>query len=263
MLFAADLGNSSIRFGVFDGEGKLCFRSRVCTTVDRSEDEYAVLIDSLLHLHGAERKSVEGAILSSVVPGLTHKLEAAITSVFGVTPLSVGRGLHTGFHIRMDSPAEVGADLIANAAAVLKLCGAPAVILDFGTVTTISFVDASRTFSGGCILPGVAVSLSAMRSTAAQLPEVTLEAPSQTIGRNTADSIRSGLIFGSAAAADGMIDRMLSEMKLSEQEVHPVATGGLANLIVPQMRHKISVYPDLTLTGLYTLYQANRPGARR
>lgn len=258
MLFAVDIGNSSIRFGGFDQAGTLCLHARVSTKTDRSEDEYAVLIDSLFRLNRSEPAAVDGAIISSVVPGLTHRLSAAVKTVFGLTALVVGPGIRTGFHIRMDAPSEVGADLVANTAAVLKKYGAPAMILDFGTVTTLTVLDASRTFAGGCILPGVASSLSAMRQTAVQLPEVTLEAPVSAIGKNTADCMRSGLLYGSAAAVDGMIDRLCAELNLLPRQVHLVATGGLAELVIPHLCHPVISEPDLTLYGLCALYLANR-----
>lgn len=257
LVFAADIGNSSVRFGVADSTGNLLFRSRVCTSEARSADEYAVLFDSLLRMHGIGKQAVTGAILSSVVPGMTHRVADAVRLVFGVNAMIVGKGLHTGFPIRMDSPAEVGADLIANAAAVLEKFGAPAIILDFGTATTLSVIDASRAFVGGCILPGVAVSLSAMRDSAAQLPEVALENTPPVLGKNTADSMRSGLIFGSAAAADGMIDRLARETGISPDRGHLIATGGLAPLIVPHLSHAATLCPDLTLEGLCVLYRRN------
>lgn len=257
LMFAADIGNSSVRFGVADSTGNLLFRSRVCTSEARSADEYAVLFDSLLRMHGIGKQAVTGAILSSVVPGMTHRVADAVRLVFGVSAMIVGKGLHTGFPIRTDSPAEVGADLIANAAAVLEKFGAPAIILDFGTATTLSVIDASRAFVGGCILPGVAVSLSAMRDSAAQLPGVALENTPPVLGKNTADSMRSGLIFGSAAAADGMIDRLARETGISPDRGHLIATGGLAPLIVPHLSHAATLCPDLTLEGLCVLYRRN------
>lgn len=263
MLLAVDIGNSSIGLGVFDDAGNLCFRSGISATIDRSEDEYAILIDSLFRLNGIDNQSVESAILSSVVPGLTHKLTAAVSKVFGVTPQIVGRGLRTGFHIRMDVPTEVGADLIANTAAVLALYSAPAMILDFGTLTTVSVINRSRAFTGGCILPGVASSLDTVRGRGAQLPEVTLSSPPQAIGRNTADCIRAGLIFGSAAAVDGLIDRYLAELEIPPEEMHLIATGGLAPLILEHMTHEVTYHPDLTLYGLFALHSVNQSVPKR
>lgn len=260
MLLAIDIGNSNIAFGVFDREGTLRLRSRISAAAERSTDEYAVLLDGLFRMSGIDVSAFADCILSSVVPALTHKLSGAVQTLLGMTPMTVGKGLRTGFPIRMDAPAEVGADLIANIAAVLKQYGSPAIVLDFGTVTTLCAINEEGAFVGGTILPGVEISLAAMKRTAAQLPQVSLDASDAAIaiGKNTAWSIRSGLLCGGAAAADGMIDRFADEMGIPTERLHLIATGGLCSLVLPHMRHSVIHRADLTLEGLYELYLCNR-----
>lgn len=166
----------------------------------------------------------------------------------------VGPGLKTGLNILMDNPAQVGSDLIVNAVAGLKHYGAPLIIIDMGTATTISVVDDKKNYIGGMILPGVKVSLDSLVNRTSQLPKISLEAPRKIIGKNTIDCMKSGIIMGQAASMDGMVERVWDELGYHAKAV---ATGGLAGCIVPYCRHEIIYDNELTLKGLGIIYRKN------
>lgn len=256
MLFAVDVGNSSVSFGVFNADGALVMRSKVDAVRSRSADEYAVLFKEILRLHHVESDTVRGAILSSVVPPLTHAVKCAIQILFGVLPLEVGAGVRTGLNIKVDMQAQLGADLVANAVAVLSEQSAPFVIVDFGTATTFTVVDAGGVLCGVIIAPGVRVSLDALAEYGSELPDVSVEPPRRLIGKNTQDSVRSGVLYGHAAMVDGLLARISEELGLPTPCV--IATGGLAEAVLPYCRIKARLCPDLTLTGLYHIWEKNR-----
>ncbi|MBQ3880667.1 MAG: type III pantothenate kinase [Oscillospiraceae bacterium] len=252
-ILALDVGNTHIVLGcVRDGE--IVSVARMATQAIKTEDEYAIEISAILMLHGIERRGFDGAILSSVVPQVTDVLCAAVERVTGCTPIQVGAGIKTGLNIRIDNPAQLGPDLVVGAVAALEFYKPPMVLIDMGTATTFSAIDANGAFLGGAIAPGVGMSLDALVAHTSLLQKISIEAPKHCIGTNTIDSMKSGVVLGAVAMLDGMIDRMEAEIG---GEATVVATGGLSARVIPYCRHKILYDGDLLLKGLWALYKKN------
>lgn len=254
MILAIDIGNTSIALGGFDGD-KLSFVVRLSTDITKTEDEYASKIMNILNLHGVSRENVEGAIISSVVPPLNAVMKGALRLAYGVDSLMVSPGIKTGIGILCDSPSSVGADLICSCVAANTRYSSPALIIDIGTATKMIVTNKSGAFIGVSIIPGVMMGLKALSNGTAQLPQVSLEAPSTVIGKNTVDCMKSGIIFGHASMMDGMIDRINSEVG---EELPVIVTGGYANIIVPHCQHKMIIDEYLVLEGLYIIYNKNK-----
>lgn len=264
MLLAIDVGNSSISLGLFDltatdPRPAPALTAKLSAATGRTADEYAVIIRGLLAdkgYHGV----ITAAVMGSVVPQLTHTLEAAMQKLGGDTPIPVthiGGGVRTGISLRVEDPAALGADIVTNASAAVKLYGAPVIFLDFGTATVCGAVNLARELVGVSISLGVSTSLEGLRAAAAQIPYMELKAPDTALGKNTTAAIRSGLVLGTACMIDGMICRIKEELKLPQNAALPiVATGGLAELVLPACTHEMIHEPDLTLLGLYFIYKA-------
>ena len=253
MILAVDIGNTNIVIGCMDGE-KVCFVERVSTNQANTELEYVVEFRALFDLYRIGVEDITGSIISSVVPPLNNIVKSALEKLFHNAPLLVGPGLKTGLNILMDNPAQLGSDLVVNAVAGLHYYGAPIIMLDMGTATTISVVDGKKNYIGGMILPGVKVSLDSLVNRTSQLPRISLEPPKKVIGRNTIDCMKSGIVMGQAACLDGMIERIYDELGY---EAPVVATGGLAGSIVPHCKRKIVCDNELTLKGLGLIYRRN------
>lgn len=254
MILAIDVGNTNIVIGGIDDE-KIVFMARTATDRTKTEDQYGIQIKNILELYDINARQLEGSIISSVVPPISRAVSAAVQMVSGIKPMIVGPGLKTGLNILMDNPASVGSDLIVNAIAALEQWTPPIIIIDMGTATTISVVDKNRNYIGGCIMPGVLVSLDALSSMAAQLPHISLEDPKKAIGKNTIDCMRSGVVYGNAAMLDGYIDRIEEELG---EKANVVATGGLSKGIVPYCKKTVHYSEELLLKGLYIVYKKNK-----
>ncbi len=253
MILTVDVGNTHTVLGGFEGDA-LIFTARLSTDRFGTEDEFAGKILNALTVHRIVPEAVSGVIFSSVVPSLNGVVSRAVSYLFGTEPLSVGPGIKTGINIRCDIPSSVGTDIICACVAVQKLYGSPALIVDFGTTTNLMVLNTKGSFIGVAICPGVKMGLDALSEKTAQLPEVALEAPSAAVAKNTADSMKSGVIFGHGAMVDGMIDRICKEVG----EPLPVyATGSMASLIVSHCHHEIMLDEHLVLKGLNLLYQKN------
>lgn len=253
MILAIDMGNTNIVIGGIDSE-QTYFVERVTTDRVKTALEYAVSIKNILEIHEVDKKKIEGAIVSSVVPPLNATISSAVKKIFGFRPMLVGSGMKTGLNIIMDNPKTVGSDLIVDAVAALKDYPGPIVIIDMGTATTMCVVDQSGNYIGGAILPGLKVSLESLSSRTAQLPSISLDIPKKVIGKNTIDCMRSGIMYGNAGMIDGILDRM--EEELGEPPT-VLATGGLSRFVVPLCRHKIIYDEALLLKGLLILYEKN------
>lgn len=256
MILALDIGNSCITFGGFLPEGECpLFVARIATDLAGTQDEYAVRLSSVLSLHGIAREEITGVIAASVVPPLNAVLRGACAFLFGQEPLFVGPGIKTGIGIRCDIPSSVGADLIAAAVAAYGLYGGPALVVDVSTATSLTVINAQGAFIGTAIAPGLYMGLDALSKQTAQLSRVSLEVPPTVIGKNTADCMRSGVLYGHAALIDGMIDRICEEYG----EALPVyVTGGGAQSVVGLCRHSMTADANLVLKGLRLLYLKNR-----
>lgn len=253
MILAIDIGNTNIVLGGIEGS-KIVKEARMATDLIKTSDQYCAELKNMLDLLEIDRTKMEGAIISSVVPPVLNSFKTAIIKLTGKVPLVVGPGIKTGLNILLDNPAMAGGDLIVGAVAALAEYKPPLLIVDMGTATTISAIDARGSFLGGSIFPGVKISAEALSGKTAQLPAISLEAPLKAIGRNTIDSMRSGVMMGHAAMLDGMIDRMEAELGGS---VTVVATGGIARFILPMCRRSMIYDKDLLLKGLRILYENN------
>lgn len=254
MLLAVDMGNTNITVGVFDDK-RLVFEGRLSTDRAKMEDQYAMDLYNLFQLYRVDVARLDGAILSSVVPPLDHALRGAVRRITGFSPLQVGPGTKTGIDIRLDNPAQLGADLLVGAVAAVAKYQAPCIIWDLGTATTVSAIDRAGVFRGGAILPGVLTAMESLSSRTSLLPHIRLEAPAHAIGTNTVESMQSGAVFGTAAIIDGMSDRF--EQELGEP-AGIIATGGLSREIVPHCHHRVQYDEHLLLDGLRLIYEKNR-----
>ena len=237
--------------GGFDDD-RLTFVVSVSTETNKTADEYASKILGVLAVHNIGDKSIDGAIISSVVPPLNSVIKEAIEILWKITPLTVGPGVKTGIDIHCDTPSSVGADLICACVAVHNLYKSPSLIVDMGTATKMTVLNEKGAFVGVSIIPGVLMGLNSLSENTAQLPKVGLEAPKNVIGKNTSDSMRSGVIFGNAAMIDGMIERINDEFG---EELAVYATGGFAHLIIPHCKHSIKTDEHLVLKGLNIIYK--------
>lgn len=253
MILAIDIGNTNIVIGCIEGE-KVRFVERVSTDLSKTELEYVVEFKTLFDLYHIGIEDIKGSIISSVVPPLNNIVRSAMEKMLHIRPLLVGPGLKTGLNILMDNPGQVGADLIVNAVAGLQYYGAPLILIDMGTATTISVVDEKKNYVGGMIMPGVKVSLESLVNRTSQLPRISLEAPKKIIGKNTIECMKSGIVIGQAAQMDGMIERIWEEIG---SRATVVATGGLAGCIIPHCKNKIICDNELTLKGLGIIYNKN------
>lgn len=253
MILALDIGNTNIVIGCIEKD-KAYFVERVSTNSSKTELEYVVDFKTLLDLYQIKMENITGCIVASVVPPLNNIVTSALKKLLRVSPLLVGPGIKTGLNILMDNPGQLGSDLVVNAVAGLHYYGAPIIMIDMGTATTISVVDKKKNYIGGMILPGVRVSLDSLVNRTSQLPRISLEAPKKIIGKNTIDCMKSGIIMGQASCIDGMIERIWDELGY---QAEVVATGGLAGCIVPYCKKKIVYDNELTLKGLEIIYRKN------
>lgn len=257
MLLALNIGNTNITFGAYTADGKLCFSARLYSDLAASSDELTYKIISLLNLYGASPLDIDSVILSSVVPVLTGRLREAISKMCEARILQVGPGLKSGVPIRLDTPSQLGGELLCATVASLKLHRPPLIVMHMDTATTILAVDAAGSLVGGAILPGPQLSLAALVQNTAQLPQVDLAAPPRNIlGANTPDCVQSGIVYGTAAALDGMIAKFRSALKAPQAPV--VATGNLPASIRSACAEEIQYQETLVLDGLYAIWKRNQ-----
>ena len=254
MLLAIDIGNTNLVIGCFRDD-KILFKARIATDYTRTSDQYGVEIKSMLEAYGVQISDIEDCIISSVVPPVFNSVRTGVIKIIGKQPMVVGPGLKTGLNIHVDVPSQVGSDRIVIAVAALAEYKAPMLLMDLGTATTIEAVEPDNIYMGGVIIPGVRVSLDALTSRAAQLPGISLDQPKQVIGKNTVDCMRSGMMYGTAAMIDGLVERMEEELG---HRCTLIATGGLAQFITPLCKRKIILEKDLLLKGLNIIYKKNK-----
>ena len=254
MLLAIDIGNTNLVIGCVHDD-KILFKARIATDRTRTSDQYGVEIKSMLEAYGVKRSDIEDCIISSVVPPVFNSVRTGVIKIIGKQPMVVGPGLKTGLNIHVDVPSQVGSDRIVIAVAALAEYKAPLLLMDLGTATTIEAVEPDNVYMGGVIIPGVRVSLDALTSRAAQLPGISLDQPKQVIGKNTVDCMRSGMMYGTAAMIDGLVERMEEELG---HRCTLIATGGLAQFITPLCKREIILEKDLLLKGLNIIYKKNK-----
>ena len=258
MLLLFDVGNTHVTLGGYDGS-RCLFTGRIATDRRRTEDEYAMTLESVLHMHGYVPADVEDGIISSVVPAVTQALDRAFQLLWHKTAMKVTTAMDLGLEVRTDTPELLGKDLIVDAVGAKSKYHCPILVFDLGTATTCSVIDARGVYRGGMIAPGLGISVDALGSRTAQLPYIILDAPSQLIGTNTGNCIRSGIMYGHAGMIDGFIDRMSEEIG---QSCTSVITGGLASKIAPLCRRPIILDERLIFEGLLIIYERNKNRSR-
>lgn len=254
MILTVDIGNSNIVIGGVE-EDKILFEARLRTDATKTSDEYCIDLKSLLDVYQVRPAAVEGAIISSVVPQVLNSFQTAIKKLTGKNSLVVGPGLKTGLNIAIENPAQTGADLVVGSVAALREHKPPLIVVDMGTATTITVLDKAGALIGGCICPGVKISLEALTERTALLPGLQLDQPKRAIGRNTIDCMRSGIMLGNACMLDGMVERMEQELG---GKATVIATGGIAKFIVPMCKTPMLYDKDLIIKGLAALYRDNK-----
>lgn len=248
MLLLVDIGNTNIVLG-FSKDSKIVDTYRLKTSLNRTADEYYVMIKPIL-----EQYEIEDSIISSVVPVITSALKKALIKYNKKQPIILGPGIKTGVSLKVDDPKTVGADIICDVAGIKGLAD-EAIIVDLGTATKYIYTK-NQVFYGVSIAPGVSVSMKALVNNAALLPSVELICPKKVIGTSTVGCIQSGVIYGGAAQVDGMIERIKEEVGCKDAKVF--ATGGLSSLIVPLCKNEITLLESLTLEGLLKIYELNQ-----
>jgi type III pantothenate kinase len=254
MLLTIDIGNTNLTLGLYEGE-TLGPRWRLATVHDRMPDEYGLQFLGLINHAGYMPEQISGICLASVVPPLTGKVVEACQRYLGQNPLVVDAGVKTGVRIRYEDPRAVGADRIVDAAAVQKLYGGPACVVDFGTATTFDAISEEGDYLGGAIAPGIGIAAEALFLRTAKLPRVDLQRPPSAIGRNTVHAMQSGLLFGYVSLVEGMVTRFRSELG---PEMKVIATGGLAEVVAKETTIIDIIAPWLTLDGLRLIWLMNR-----
>lgn len=257
MLLVIDVGNTNIVFGLFRDK-ELVFDWRIASDVGRTSDEYGLLFDQVFNHNKISIDDIGDVIISSVVPTLMHTLSASAVKYLNRQPIIVEPGVKTGMNINYDNPKEVGADRIVNAVAAFEKYGGPVIIVDFGTANTFCYVNKEGDYCGGIISPGIKISAEALFLKTAKLPKVELVKPDNIIGKNTVNSIQSGLVFGYIGMVDFIIERMIHEIGCYEKEIKVVATGGFSTLISSESKYIKVIDKMLTLDGLQIVYERNK-----
>ena len=253
-----DVGNTNIKYALFDGE-KLALSFRVATEHKKTSDEYGGQLLSILGNNGIKASEITGGIISSVVPQLDYTLERMCHTYIKIKPLLLAPGLKTGLNLRVDNAKEVGADRVVNNVAAVRKYGAPLIVVDFGTATTLNVIDAKGEFIGGVIAPGIKGSLDSLVNGTAKLPRVEIERPANVIGKNTVTNMQSGIVYGFAGLVEYLVRRIKREIKCDE--VKTVATGGFSEIIAREISCIDVVDKLLTLEGLKYLYDLNNTEA--
>ncbi len=254
MFLAIDIGNTNVTLGVYES-GTPGPRWRLATGRGTPPDEYAAMLSSLFRRAKIDAGAIRAAAISSVVPSLTGTFAEACRLLFGCTPFVVDGSCRTGLRICYDDPGQLGADRIVDAAAAYALYGGPACVIDFGTATTFDGVSAAGEYLGGAIAPGIGIASQALFEHAAKLPKVELQWPPVAIGRNTVQSLQSGLMYGYIGLVEGIVGRFRRELG---PETRVIATGGLAEIIARKTGVITILAPWLTLDGLRVLYELNK-----
>ncbi len=255
MVLCIDIGNSSINACVFDTESDdLVLSYSLTTDISKTSDEYCVTFKTLFDMKEFDLSLVNGVIVSSVVPQLTPVISKAMKDILDLDAVIVGPGVKTSLNIKTDNPSEVGADIVANAVYAIAKGITPAVIVDFGTATTVVCVDAEKKLTDVFILPGLYSSYKALTKEAAAIPSVPLYTPRSFTGKNTAASVNAGIVYSNAFAVDAFIDKITSNIGACTL----LATGSAANIVLPLCENKLSYRENLTCEGLYQIYLKNR-----
>ena len=256
MLLAVDIGNTNITYGLINSDDEVIGTFRITTKLPRTSDEFGLHLMNFLTIHQVEKSDIEDVIISSVVPKIMYAFTNSIRKYLNKEPMLVGPGIKTGISIKTESPKELGADKIVDAAAVYGEYGGNALILDFGTATTYDYIDENGTFLYSCISPGIEISANALWSMAAKLPEVEIQKPSTILSKNTISSMQAGIVYGYIGQVEYIIKQFKKELNKPDMKV--IATGGLGKIIYKETK-MIDVYDaDLTFKGMKIIYDKNK-----
>lgn len=253
MLLTIDIGNTNITLGAYNSN-YLEFTARLATDTRKTDDQYAIEIKHILSLYNIPSDAIEDCIIASVVPPVGRSISHAVSKLCQIVPLMLGPGVKTGLNIKIDNPAQLGADLVAGAVGAIDAYTMPCVVIDMGTASTISVLDKNGTFLGGVISAGVRLTLKALTENTAQLTSIPIEAPRSVIGTNTTECMQSGLVYGTAAMLDGILEQITNELG---ENPTVVATGGLSREIIAHCKNNIIYNENLLLEGLRVIYEKN------
>ena len=249
MRVLIDIGNSTVVIALADSQGDITATWRFKTKKEETASFFRYELKQGLRKYGVEAADIEKVTISSVVPEVNDDIAQAVSDLTGITPhffsIDDAKGI---ISIDIESPSQLGKDRLADAIGAATCYGVPAIVIDFGTATTIGVVDENRVFKGGMIIPGVKTSLNALSSRASQLPSITIEKPAHMIGRNTLECMQSGIVYGTAAMIDGLIDQIADSFPTPP---YVVATGGMSKTIVPHCKHQITIDPYLLFKGIF------------
>lgn len=254
VLLTVDIGNTNITLGAYNSNF-LAFTARLATDTRKTDDQYAIEIKHILSLYNIKSQDVEDCIIATVVPSVGKQISQAVAKLCQIVPLMLGPGVRTGLNIKIDNPAQLGADLVAGAVGAIDNYKMPCVIIDMGTASTVSVLDKNGTFLGGVISAGVRLTLKALTENTALLSSIPIEAPKSVIGTNTTECMQSGLVYGTAAMIDGLIEKISEELG---ENPTIVATGGLSKEIITHCKNNIIYNENLLLEGLRAIYEKNR-----
>ncbi len=254
MILVVDVGNTTIRFGLFYGD-EIIVMWKIMTKIQKTSDEYTVIINSWFTQHNIDKTGVKGVVISSVVPNVMHSFNNAIRKTFGLEPLIVKAGIKTGISINVDDPREVGPDRIVDAAAAYNLYGGPSVVLDFGTATTYDLINEKGAFISAVTSPGIQISADALGTRTAMLPNIEIVKPPTILAKNTISSMQAGLVYGYVGQVEYIVKRIKKEANYPNATV--VATGGYAQ-VIQEETDVIDIYdPLLTLKGMKIIWDKN------
>ena len=255
MLLVIDIGNTNVVAAFMISPKDIVYTGRFKTNKAGTPDWAGRELRAFLDKNNVAAEEISGVIISSVVPEITDAVCAASHEISGIKPLIVGHGIKTGISIETEAPEKTGADLIAAAAGAAREYDGAIAVFDLGTATTLTVITSDRRFLGGLIMPGVKISMEAMVSRASQLPEFDIDHHGRFIGKNTVESMQSGIVYGNAAMMDALSERVEEEL---EESVTVIVTGGLGGIIYPNCKRKMIYEPDLVLKGLWYIYEMNK-----
>lgn len=256
MLIAFDVGNTNITIGAYNKETKQWKRWRAQTDIDKTYDEIGVFLLSLFKNNEIDISKIEGIAVAPVVSDMMFNLETSIRKYLRLEPMIISADLDLGINLVYDNPKTIGIDRICNAVAAYDMYGGPVMVVDVGTAATISIVNQNGDFLGGVIIPGLKSMSIALNLKAPKLPRISIDKPTNVIGRSTVECINSGIVYGYASMIDGLINKIKKELK--NENVTIVGTGGLIQFITEEVDNINEIYDDLTLEGIRMIYERNK-----
>lgn len=255
MLLAIDIGNTNITLGVFEGD-ELIYDFRLTTKIQRTSDEYGIILDDLLTTQGIKRKAISDVVISSVVPSIMHSFNNGIRKYLNKEPIRAGIEIETGITVVTPNPQQIGADRIVDAAAAYEIYGGPLIIIDFGTATTYDLVSEKGEFLAGVTSPGIQICADALWKETAKLPEIEIKKPKSILAKETIPSLQAGLVYGYLGQIEYIVKLMIEESKIKNLKV--ISTGGFGRMLSKDSKVIDINDPYLSLKGLKIIYDKNR-----